>query len=218
MLERNAERLLGDADVTLVQAGVSAWPGSATFEFDPNWTTLAGAGPFLRASEALGRSSRRRVGLVAWNRAAVDYGRRIGVIPTSTARRLNAALGNPVLAPLTCAAMWARFAGAKANALRRRQRIECELTTISAAMRDHGVEGVDLLKIDAEGAEWAVLQGIEASDWPRIRQFAIEVHDVEGRVDRIRALLEHKGYEVVVEHSDWELLELLGLRMVYARR
>ena len=66
-------------------------------------------------------------------------------------------------------------------------------------MRELGIEHVDLLKIDVEGAEWDALVGIEETDWARIRQLAIEVHDVDGRVARIRELLERKGYDVAVE-------------------
>jgi FkbM family methyltransferase len=218
MLERNAERLLGGARVTLVQAGVSSAPGKATFEFDPSSTAVAGASSFLRETDALRRSARREAGLVAWSRAAMDDGERAGTVPAETRRRLNAALGNPFLRPFTIAAIWAYSAVAGLKRRRRVQRIDCELTTVSAAMREHDIEQVDLMKIDVEGAEWAVLQGIEASDWPRIRQLALEVHDVEGRVERTRALLEDKGYTVVVEHNDWRTHELQGIRMLYARR
>jgi hypothetical protein len=84
-------------------------------------------------------------------------------------------------------------------------------------MQEHGVDRIDLLKIDAEGAEWEVLQGIEETDWPRIRQLALEVHIAE-LVDRIGTFLEGKGYEVAVDTDDWRVLELQGIRNVYARR
>jgi hypothetical protein len=121
------------------------------------------------------------------------------------------------LRPFTIAVIWVICAVPALRRRRRRRRIDCELTTISAAMREYDIGHVDLMKVDVEGAEWAVLQGIEASDWPRIRQLAVEVHDVDGRVERMRALLEEKGYEVVVE-QDWRGLELQGIWMIYARR
>ncbi len=217
ILERNAERALGTARVTLVQAGVSSAPGMATFEFNGAWTFAAGAGPFLREVEAGSRSARRAAGRLAWNRAAVDDGERAGLIPGSTARRLRSALGNPFLRPFTFAAMWAFFALARLKARRGRCRIDCEVTTVSAAMREHNIDRIDLLKIDVEGAEWAVLQGIEEPDWPRIHQLTVEVH-VTGLVDRIRRLLEEKGYVVTVDRDDWLLPHLLGFRYLYARR
>jgi FkbM family methyltransferase len=218
MLERNAERLLGGARVTLVPAGVSFAPGEATFEFDTAWTAVAGASAFLRETEALRRSARREAGLLAWTRAAVDYRARAGILRASTARRLGAALSNPVSRPLALVGI---FAFSSVTALKRRRRlrrITCNLTTISAAMREHGIDRVDLVKVDVEGAEWAVLQGIDAADWPRIRQLALEVHDVDGRVARMQELLEDKGYEVTVEQDDWRGLELQGIWMLYARR
>src|SRR5262249_4978082 len=51
MLERNAERLLDGAEVTLVRAGVASEPGTATFEFDTDSSIAAGASSFLREIE-----------------------------------------------------------------------------------------------------------------------------------------------------------------------
>jgi hypothetical protein len=93
----------------------------------------------------------------------------------------------------------------------------CEMTTVSAVIAEHGIERIDLLKIDAEGAEWDILEGIDDGDWPRIRQLAMEVHGTE-LTERIRALLAGKGYEVAVERNDWRLHELMGVRMLYAHR
>ncbi|CAJ1365079.1 unnamed protein product [Effrenium voratum] len=60
---------------------------------------------------------------------------------------------------------------------------------------------VDLLKVDVEGDEEAVLQGIDAEDWPRIRQVVAEVHDIDGRLERILALLQSHGFEVEVRQQ-----------------
>jgi FkbM family methyltransferase len=218
MLHRNVERLLQGATVTLVQAGVSSSPGTAVFEFNPMWTGRAGASHFLREMDAAARSARREVGVLAWNHAATDDGVRAELISERTGRRLHAALDNPVLRPFTLALIWSFWRLVDLRARRRRQRFECRLTTISAAMREYGIDRVDLVKIDAEGAEWAILQGIEPSDWPRIRQLALEVHDIDGRVERMRGLLEERGYEVTVPAPAGSLLELAGVRMLYARR
>jgi FkbM family methyltransferase len=217
MLERNAERILGDSSVTLVRAGVSSVPGQATFEVDRGSSIAAAASPFLRQVEASSRSARRQAGLLAWARAAVSDGERAGVIPAQAARRLNTALDNRLLRPFALAAVWALPAVVGLKRRLTRRRIVCELTTVSAAMREHGIEQIDLLKVDAEGAEWEVLQGIDESDWPRIRQLTVEIH-VAQLVDRVRAFLEEKGYEVTVDHDDWQLGELLGFRNLYAHR
>jgi FkbM family methyltransferase len=53
--------------------------------------------------------------------------------------------------------------------------VACQIRTLSDTMRGQGLDHVDLLKIDVEGAELEVLEGIERDDWPKIRQLAMEV-------------------------------------------
>src|SRR5262249_19538983 len=156
--------------------------------------------------------------LTAWDLAAVDDAEFTGVISAKVARRFRAALGNRVLRPLVVAALWVLFAVLGVGTRLRRRRVECELTTISPAMRPFDVDAIDLLKVDAEGAEWEILQGVEDSDWPHIRQLVLEVHDVDDRVNRMRTFLEEKGYRVTVEQDELELLALSRNYMVYARR
>ncbi|HVR99975.1 MAG TPA: amino acid adenylation domain-containing protein [Thermoanaerobaculia bacterium] len=86
-----------------------------------------------------------------------------------------------------------------------RQEIVCELTSISDAIREHGVERIDLLKIDAEKSELDVLSGIAAEHWPLIRQVSVEVHDIGDRVQRITELLAEQGFAM-----SWEQDETLG--------
>ncbi|HEX2224420.1 MAG TPA: MupA/Atu3671 family FMN-dependent luciferase-like monooxygenase, partial [Thermoanaerobaculia bacterium] len=73
-----------------------------------------------------------------------------------------------------------------------------ELTTVSDAIREHGVERVDLLKVDAERSEWDILAGIRDEDWPKIDQIVLEVHTRE-LLERISALLTEKGYDLGTE-------------------
>ncbi|MDQ1355127.1 MAG: hypothetical protein QG657_5437, partial [Acidobacteriota bacterium] len=93
-------------------------------------------------------------------------------------------------------------------------RFHCAMKTVSQVMRENGVERIDLLKIDVEKAELDVLEGIEAADWPKIRQLVIEVHDSGGRLAKIMDLLKRHGYEVVVEQDS--MLEETGLYNLYA--
>lgn len=46
----------------------------------------------------------------------------------------------------------------------------CSVVPLSLALENLGVRVVDLLKVDVEGDELAVLRGISAGDWPKIRQ------------------------------------------------
>ncbi|MFO0891879.1 MAG: FkbM family methyltransferase [Isosphaeraceae bacterium] len=92
----------------------------------------------------------------------------------------------------------------------------CRLTSISSVIAEHGVERIDLLKIDVEGSEGDVLRGIEESDWEKIRQLVIEVHDIEGGVDSLVGWLERRGLEVTID-SEHEGRKS-PLHMLYARR
>ena len=92
----------------------------------------------------------------------------------------------------------------------------CELTTVSAFMADQGLERIDLLKIDVERAELDVLAGVGDVDWPKIRQVAIEVHDEEGRCDRIVTALRRHGFSVATDQD--AAMAGTSIRMVYAVR
>jgi FkbM family methyltransferase len=71
--------------------------------------------------------------------------------------------------------------------------VPCHVRTLSDTIRRHGLERVDLLKIDVEGAELEVLEGIEAQHWPRIQQLAVEIApahtgELNALADRLRSL------------------------------
>jgi acyl carrier protein len=87
---------------------------------------------------------------------------------------------------------------------------------LSGLLAGLGLDRVDLLKIDVEKAEWSVLQGIDAEDWPKIRQVAIEVHDIAGRLEAVRTLLRERGFEVAAEQERW--LTGTAIHCLYARR
>ena len=65
-------------------------------------------------------------------------------------------------------------------------------------------------------SESSVLAGIADSDWPKIRQVVLEVHDTGGRLAEIKALLEARGFEVAVEQES--MLEHTRLYDLYAVR
>lgn len=96
------------------------------------------------------------------------------------------------------------------------QPFDCPMRTVSEVVREHGLDRVDLMKIDVQKAERDVLDGIDAQHWPLIRQLVVEVHDLEGRVAEVRLLLENHGYEVTVEQDD--LYESSNIFNLYAIR
>ncbi len=97
-----------------------------------------------------------------------------------------------------------------------KQVVECRLRTLSGVIREHGIERIDLLKVDAEKSEMDIFVGIEEEHWARIRRIIAEVHDIDGRVERAAELLRGHGFEVVVEEDS--SLQDTGIYHVFAQR
>ncbi|HXE84565.1 MAG TPA: FkbM family methyltransferase, partial [Gemmatimonadales bacterium] len=94
---------------------------------------------------------------------------------------------------------------------------ECRLISVSDLIRERGIDKIDLLKIDAEKSELDILAGIEDTDWPKIAQIVIEIHDrTQEAVKQVERLLTAKGYRCVVERE--RPLEDSGLFNLYATR
>ncbi|HEY0079202.1 MAG TPA: amino acid adenylation domain-containing protein [Pyrinomonadaceae bacterium] len=77
---------------------------------------------------------------------------------------------------------------------------DCRLTTLSNVIREHEVERIDLLKVDVEGGELDVLNGIEEEHWGRIRQVVMEI-DTKEMLDEIKHKLEKRGFRVNVDET-----------------
>ena len=93
--------------------------------------------------------------------------------------------------------------------------VESKLRTVSEVIDEHDVTAIDLLKVDTEGAELSVLQGIRDEHWPLIRQAVVEVHDGVCGLEKVLAILESFGFSLVVDEPSETLSHL---RMVYATR
>ena len=97
------------------------------------------------------------------------------------------------------------------------QKHQCQIRALSHVFENYDVPKVDLLKVDCEGAEIAVLQGIPDAYWPRIGQVVCEVMDVDGRLAICEELLAKQGFDDVVVAREAGLEET-PLVNVYARR
>ncbi len=96
------------------------------------------------------------------------------------------------------------------------ERYTCPVRPLSDVIREYNVERLDLLKIDVEKGELDVLSGIAESDWSKIRQLVVEVHDIDGRLELVANLLSKHGYILTIEQE--KLLQHTGLYNVYARQ
>lgn len=98
-------------------------------------------------------------------------------------------------------------------------KVQCALSTLSREIDRFGIERIDLLKIDVEGAELDVLLGIEERHWPLIEQVTLEGHDIDGRLRAIEDLFAKAGLDRI-EVSVPELARERGLNnfMIWATR
>jgi FkbM family methyltransferase len=76
---------------------------------------------------------------------------------------------------------------------------------------------IDLLKVDVESSEVAVLEGIDEADWPRIRQAVVEVHAYDERLSAVSAILESRGF-AVTSVAATDVPAAFNHHVVYAHR
>lgn len=73
--------------------------------------------------------------------------------------------------------------------------IPCRIRTLSGVIVEHELERIDLLKVDVEGAEFDVLEGIDEKHWPLIRQVSMEVEPAnKARIPELTSQLERRGF------------------------
>ena len=93
--------------------------------------------------------------------------------------------------------------------------VTCRLRRLTDVIDEEGITGIDLLKVDTEGAEEDVLSGIEPRHWSLIRQAVIEVHQGRKGLLRIERLLHDQGFTTV---SELAVPGVEHLYLVFARR
>lgn len=82
------------------------------------------------------------------------------------------------------------------------ERVACQLRRLSDVIQEQQIQKIDLLKVDVEKSELAVLSGIDAADWAKIQQVVVEVHNVDDRVKTVTNLLKQHGFtKVIVEQE-----------------
>lgn len=85
------------------------------------------------------------------------------------------------------------------------QVVSCPVSTLTALLDEFhpGLTKIDLVKVDVEGAELEVLEGISDKWWTVIRQVVIEVHDVNDRVKTVETLLHRKNLKSKAEPQEF---------------
>ena len=97
------------------------------------------------------------------------------------------------------------------------QTYECELISVSDIIGGNKIEKIDLLKIDAEKSELGIIKGIDDSDWDKIKQIVIEIHDKTGNIfEEIKSILTQRGFHFEVEEE--KFLKQSGLYNIYAKK
>ena len=76
------------------------------------------------------------------------------------------------------------------------EKIKCQLKTLSYVIKENSLKKIDLLKIDCEGNELKVLEGINEKDWDIIKQIVLEVHDINGRYNKIINILKKHRFSL----------------------
>ena len=99
---------------------------------------------------------------------------------------------------------------------RNSKHIKCELKTLSYIIEYNSLNKIDLLKIDCEGNELKVLDGIDKIHWPLIKQIILEIHNIDDRLNKIINILKKHDFKLKVEKEP--SLKETNLFNIYAKR
>ncbi|GIF75625.1 amino acid adenylation domain-containing protein [Asanoa siamensis] len=135
--------------------------------------------------------------------------------PDHEARTISSIIGNQVAAGEVTGEL-REVTGELAEAKLVPQKFPCTVTRLSDMLTAEAVDHVDLLKIDVQDSELALLAGIDDADWPRIAQVVAEVRDLGGRLARTVALLRQRGFHVSTAQDT--MFAGTDMHYVYARR
>jgi FkbM family methyltransferase len=82
-----------------------------------------------------------------------------------------------------------------------RERVRCDLRTISQVIDQFRLDRIALLKLDIEGSELAALRGIDEAHWPYVQQIVAEIHDPRRDLSHITQMIEQHGFTVAIERD-----------------
>lgn len=190
-LERNAREFFGGR-LTALPHGLAAGDDKLDFSYFPGATIFSSS---LR-NEGNVDAERQRVAA-----SIVEMIRRGGM--------------GPVLRHMPAPVM-RRLVGRGLRVMREIETHQVRVRALSAVWDEEGIDHVDLLKIDVEGAELDVLRGIEDRHWPLIRQAVVEVEGWRQNRDTVREVFAGHGFTVRAEQDPVQ--EAADIGMVFALR
>ncbi len=91
---------------------------------------------------------------------------------------------------------------------------QVDVWPLSQIIQEYRLAGIDLLKVDVEGSEVEVLEGIEDRDWPNIRNMIIEVDAELVDLGKILGMLADRG--MTYDSSQQDKYSETGLHVIYA--
>lgn len=80
------------------------------------------------------------------------------------------------------------------NKVGKTEKVPATLVTLSSIIEERNIKQIDVLKVDVEGAEVMVLEGIQEKHWPMVQQVVLEVESFALK-DTIINLLAAKNFE-----------------------
>ena len=98
-----------------------------------------------------------------------------------------------------------------------KKEVTAKVGTLSGFVTEKNLQRINLLKLDCEGHEWEVLQGISEEHWPIIESLVIEIHDIDERASKTESLLREKGFTRINLEKE-KALEETSLINLYATR
>ncbi|MBN8821464.1 MULTISPECIES: FkbM family methyltransferase [unclassified Spirosoma] len=211
VLQQNAQLLFAATNARLFNIGLSDRAGTARFTFQPSLSMTASMYP-----QVIADSSQKKATGYTWMQALITDMARVGQIRGDLANVFTRSLDRPYLRLPVLGLLSIPLLALSVIQRLKKQQIDCTLKTISDVIREQNVDRIDVMKIDVEGSELDVVKGIEDADWPKIRQFIIEVHDIDNRVATLIALFRQRGFRTIVDQEDWQLHRLMNIYTLYA--
>jgi FkbM family methyltransferase len=85
---------------------------------------------------------------------------------------------------------------------KRTHKLSIETKTLDSFLTSNNIDTVDLLKLDCEGSEFAILYNLPERWWPSISTLSIETHNTNKESENLMALvdfLKSKKYDIVFD-------------------